>query len=192
MSRKKKSVLAAAARAREGKQAKKLARASEVIEISSNSGMDLEVCSWDGGVNHEVTSDSEFCLTDSDDESEAEEFSDLDGEELVQSIEEEMKKMGLPKPLAIIMQSVGKTAVWKKAEQNRAMGYNGLSTRTQQFHAQKARRKEAEDAILRKRCVTECSQCLIRKTYISFRSNGASMMRSFVKDQTARRQRCQL
>ncbi|KAF9497595.1 hypothetical protein BDN71DRAFT_1504597 [Pleurotus eryngii] len=158
MARKKKSVLVAAARARNAKFAKKLEQ--KPIEISSSS--DSEVCHWDGGVNHEPTSDSEFCITDSEmDTSDCEEFSDLDGEDLVDSIEEEMKKKGLPVPLAIIMQSAGQTAVWKKAERNWAMGYNGQSARTKQLHAKKACEKAATDVVLRK-------------------SKGADMMRSFV------------
>ncbi|KAG9223379.1 hypothetical protein PLEOSDRAFT_154753 [Pleurotus ostreatus PC15] len=126
MSRKKKAILVAAARAREGCQDRRhalgppiSANTPEVIAISSDS----DTGSWDGGVNHTPTSDSEFCWTDSSTNIDsAEELTDLDGEELIEKIEEEMRKLNLPAPLAIIMQSAGNTEVWKKAEKNRNHG----------------------------------------------------------------------
>ncbi|KDQ25265.1 hypothetical protein PLEOSDRAFT_1077894 [Pleurotus ostreatus PC15] len=126
MGRKKNSKFAAAARARAGKK--------RIEDISDES----DICDWDGTVNHDSESDSE------------EELSELDGEDLVESIEAERKKLGLPEPLAIIMESAGNVAVWAKAEKNRGLGYNGQSKRTQQHRAQKACEKAKIDEELRK------------------------------------------
>ncbi|KAF9502066.1 hypothetical protein BDN71DRAFT_1500217 [Pleurotus eryngii] len=147
MARKKNSVIAAAARMREAKVTRNQTKPNvEDSGSASDTKPDVDMCCWDGSVNHVPSSDEEPMGFDTD----AEEFSDLDGEELVASIEEEMKRKGMPLPLAIIMQSAGNIEVWSSAERNRALGYNGNSKRTKQRHAQKAREKEDEDAVTRK------------------------------------------
>lgn len=141
MGRKKNSKVAAAARARAGKK--------RIEDISDES----DVCDWDGTVNHkycESDSDSDFEFSPSSESDSEEELSELDGEDLVESIEAERKKLGLPEPLAIIMESAGNVTVWAKAEKNRGLGYNGQSKRTQQHRAQKAREKAKIDEELRK------------------------------------------
>ncbi|KAG5219764.1 hypothetical protein IMY05_C4770000100 [Salix suchowensis] len=79
-----------------------------------------------------------------------EELSELDGEDLVESIEAERKRLGLPEPLAIIMESAGSVAVWAKAEKDRGLGYNRQSKCTQQHCVQKACKKAKIDKELQK------------------------------------------
>ncbi|KAG5219374.1 transposase domain-containing protein [Salix suchowensis] len=89
MARKKNSVIAAAARMREAKVTRNQTKPNvEDSGSASDTEPDVDMCCWDGSVNHVPSSDEEPMGFDTD----AEEFSDLDGEELVASIEEEMKR----------------------------------------------------------------------------------------------------
>ncbi|KDQ27883.1 hypothetical protein PLEOSDRAFT_1104556 [Pleurotus ostreatus PC15] len=116
MARKKNSAIAAAARMREAKVTRNQTKPTvEDSSSASDTEPDVDMCCWDGSVNHVPSSDEEPMGFDTD----AEGFSDLDGEELVASIEEEMKWKGMPLPLAIIMQSTGNVEVWSSAERNR-------------------------------------------------------------------------
>jgi hypothetical protein len=125
---------AAAAHAHEGKARKPL----ENILTRTND----EECEWMGGVNHVLSSDSEFYWTDSDMDSDSEsDFSELEGQELIGSLqaclEKELKMLGTVTPYEQFTQQTLTTDEWKRAESKRGFGYTGNSDRTR-------RRKEQE------------------------------------------------
>ncbi|KAF8159193.1 hypothetical protein B0H34DRAFT_655343 [Crassisporium funariophilum] len=144
-------------------------------DSADSEGADFEVTSWTGGVNNHVVlelnadggsggGNSEG--SDWDDTSSEEDLSELEGEELVESLRREFEhKMHLLEALQ------GKTGYekisnanitvedWKKAEQNRHLGYNGLSGRSTRRHELEARKKATEDEKTQKRCDSEiCEQ----------------------------------
>ena len=132
------------------------ANQSPVLSWDSAAFDNDEECHWDGRISHipsDSDSDSEFTWsTGSDTE---EEFSELEGDELVGSLqkqlEAEIKMLRQPTPYELITKS--RTAKeWVKAESNRSLGYNGLSERTKRRNDQQARAKEKVDAVTRKRC----------------------------------------
>ena len=95
------------------------------------------------------TEHGELALGSSEDE-----FSELEGEELVESLRRRQEHEA---NLVEEVSGYGKLAnsqltgrEWRKAESSRKLGYNGLSVRTKRFHAQKAREKEKVDAEMRK------------------------------------------
>ncbi|KAF9498392.1 hypothetical protein BDN71DRAFT_1428706 [Pleurotus eryngii] len=135
MARKKNSVIVAAAQMHKAKVTQNQTKLT-VKDSSSTSDteLDVDMCYWDGSVNHVLLSDEEPIGFDTN----TEEFSDLDGEELVASIKEEMKQKGIPLLLVIIMQSARNIEVWSSAERNCALEYNGNSKWTKQHHMQKA------------------------------------------------------
>lgn len=121
-----------------------------------------EECSWQGGVNH-IPTDSEWEVAESNSTSdsgsdEGSELEELEGAELLNSLQREMEMVDSLVPAA------GRTPTayelldprkltakdWKKAESNRHLGYNGLSGRTQRRKEQQAREKAESDAQLRK------------------------------------------
>jgi len=115
------------------------------------------VCQWDGGINY-VPSDSELSQSNSDwstgSGSETDEFSELEGDELRESLETqlqaEMDMLSIP---SLYEQVLGwHTSVdWKRAERNRNLGYNKMSDRTKHRQAHNAREKEKIDSVSRKR-----------------------------------------
>jgi hypothetical protein len=114
-----------------------------------------EVCHWNGGISHipsDSDSDSEFSwATDSDTE---DEFSELEGDRLVESLQKqlEMEIEMLHQPTAYKMITKSCTAKeWTQAETKRGLGYNGLSVRTKCRNGQQAREREKGDSIARKR-----------------------------------------
>ena len=137
----------------------------EVVDLQSDEEQEAEATTWPGGVeNHELWgSDSEYSSTEEDlptedgelimDSSE-DEFSELEGKELVESLQRRQEHEA---ELVEEVTGYGKVASsrltgteWRKAESSRKLGYNGLSARTKRFHAQKAREKEKVDAEMRK------------------------------------------
>ncbi|KIJ26810.1 hypothetical protein M422DRAFT_272092 [Sphaerobolus stellatus SS14] len=165
---------AAAVRAREAHHHRNTS--VEVIEISSDEDCDAELCNWVGGVNHCLSSDSGFSWTDSESNSNSE-FAELEGEKLLQSIDnqqavlqaaleaelqQEIKDLAKPTLYNTLTQTKHTTESWKIAEKNQGLGYTGTSSRTRQRREQEARKKEVEDAELRK-------------------SHSAAMMRAFLK-----------
>jgi hypothetical protein len=120
---------------------------NEPIFIGSGSESDDEVCSWTGGVNyqpsdHDLTDGSEY----SDDDSERY-LEDLNDQELVQHLECEVQaEIALLQNQTVFEQLQRKAtdSEWKKAESNRALGYNGQSDRTHRRKNKEARDGEEE------------------------------------------------
>ena len=162
MGRKSKHAIASARRAREGKARGRADGAQPHAKaVCETSPPDFEIsesdseCHWDGGVNNiALDSDSESdgdWQTDSDAESE---LSELEGEELVESLQtqlqNELKSLSVPSPYEVISQS-HTSEDWTKAEGNRSLGYNKLSDRTKRRREHDAREKEKLDSVERKR-----------------------------------------
>ena len=113
-------------------------------------------CDWDGNVNHCLSSDSD---SDWDNEledgfeSDNSEFSELEGEDLKESLqkalEAELTLLAWLMPYEVIQQATT-SKEWKTAEQNRGLGYYGLSDQTQCCHEKKVRDKENKDKELHK------------------------------------------
>jgi hypothetical protein len=109
-------------------------------------------CSWTGGVNHTMSSDSALSDSDSYDDWESDsDFSELEADDLIESLRAEVEKemreemQVLPTLYQKLTQPVS-SKEWRKAESNRALGYNGLSSRSNRRHAQEVREKDAKDA----------------------------------------------
>jgi hypothetical protein len=148
MPSKKRFLAAAAARAREGRAQK--------------SHRSDEECEWTGGVNHILSSDSEFHWTDSDTDTDSEsDFSELEGQELIGSLQacldRELAILGEQTPYDKLSQQTLTTKAWKEAEAKRGFGYTGNSDRTRRRKDKEARKKGEKDAILRKRWDTAFS-----------------------------------
>ncbi|KAF9455972.1 hypothetical protein BDZ94DRAFT_1327277 [Collybia nuda] len=106
-------------------------------------------CDWDGGINHTLSSDSEFCWTDSDESDDSKEFTELEGDALLDNInhlQAEVDLLSARTPYEQMTETVLTSKDWKKAESHRGLGYNGQSIRTHQQKAQEARKQAAEDA----------------------------------------------
>ncbi|KAF8220442.1 hypothetical protein L208DRAFT_1382661 [Tricholoma matsutake] len=114
-------------------------------------------CDWDGTVNHYLSSVRDSAWTDSEaddeDDSEGTEYSDLEGDSLVESLqktlEAELESLRKPTPYEAIKQDLS-TKNWKKAEQNQGFGYGGHSDQTKRCHDKKVHDKEEEDKNLQK------------------------------------------
>ena len=125
------------------------------VDIGSDPPSDSEICFWDGGVNHYPSDVEETTHWNSDSEEEG--FSDLQGDELLQSLQKTQQKElerieNVSKPTAFDKMSQDLTSEeWKKAESNRHLGYSKGSTRTQCCHDLEARQKEEKDYEIRKR-----------------------------------------
>jgi len=151
---KKKSQQIQAAKAREGRALKQL-RMDTDSELS-----DVEVTSWTGGVKNHVIglvdSDSEFEDTDWESESSEDEIDGLQGDELVESLRKEVEsemellRQAAETPYEKISNGNLTAKDWKRAEQNRGLGYDGHASRTQRKHSQNAREKAESDKIARK------------------------------------------
>jgi hypothetical protein len=126
------------------------------VDIGSDPPSDSEICSWNGGLNHYPSDVEKTTHWDSDSESEEDGFSDLEGDELLESLqkvqEKDLKRLeNVSKLTAFDKMSQNLTSEeWKKAESNRHLGYSKGSTRTQRRHDLEARRKEEKDSVIRK------------------------------------------
>ena len=163
MSRTSKRFLKAAAAARAAKANKsaeptqKDSKRAAIEILDSNSDSDgnsdhTEVeskCGWDGDVNQAGESDDDDYSSDS-----GEELQELEGIELLQSLElcstKEKELQAASAQYLELLRNVSQKE-WEKAETNRGLGYSGLSVRTKRRHNQKAREKEANDAVMRQR-----------------------------------------
>jgi hypothetical protein len=144
MPAKKLSHLTAAARAREGKVKKGLRNNPD------------DECEWEGGVNHVLSSDSGTDWTKSDSDSDPQsDFSELEGQELVESLqsclEKELEMLGSQTPYEKVLIRRLTLGDWKKAEGNRGFGYTGNSDRSKRRKEQQAREKAKQDEVLRQR-----------------------------------------
>jgi hypothetical protein len=87
---------------------------------------------------------SEFDDTEWESESSEDEIDGLEGAELVESlrkeVESELLKQAAETPYEKISNGNLTTKDWKRAEQNRGLGYDGHASRTQRKHSQNARR----------------------------------------------------
>ena len=166
MQYKSKSKKRSAANAREAKVQKRLKTADEehkTTSIQTDSDSDVEVTSWTGGVkNHLIISDdidSDFDNTEWEVEYSEDDLDDLEGEELIESLQKEIEhEISLLEelnttPYEKISQVNLTTKKWKNVEKKRGFGYNGHAERTQRKHRQRAREKAEKDAVTRKRCV---------------------------------------
>ena len=118
------------------------------------------VTAWTGGVNNHVVvtdnSDSDDTEWESGSSDEELEDDELEGDELVESLRREIEhEIQLLQELEPTPYEILKTVVsakeWKKAKQNRGLGYNGRGKRTQRKQRQEAREKAEKDKIARKR-----------------------------------------
>ncbi|KAJ2932563.1 hypothetical protein H1R20_g4555, partial [Candolleomyces eurysporus] len=144
MPRKKQSKINAAAHARRAR----LERDNNVVTplqtqtTEKSNDEPTETCNWDGTVNHELSSDSEFCYTDSDlaeCSDEDDQVSEMEGDDLHRAANRELevqivelKKMGVFERLMKTAKEFT-TKLWKKAEDRQRSGVNtGSSKRTKQ------------------------------------------------------------
>ncbi|PCH37054.1 hypothetical protein WOLCODRAFT_157754 [Wolfiporia cocos MD-104 SS10] len=193
---------AAAARARTGKQlrthasARKQSRASQaqvsaaqdVLCISSDE--DDERTSWMGGVSYMISSDKDEDGEDlnddegnngdddGDDDDNDNDLSELEGDELHQSLEMAQQRKERNRDAFSILMRPMSQSIWKQAESNRALGYNGMSDRTKRRHDKKLR----DEQVHRKRYLSQ----FMGKMYVltSFgHSSGAQFMHSFFSTQ---------
>ena len=99
-------------------------------------------CGYAGGVNCDWSdSDSEY----DEDYTDMESLEDMDGDELddnLQELKAELEDLFTPTKYDQIMEPK-LTTDWKKAEQNRNLGYSGNSKRTRERRAKEARDREA-------------------------------------------------
>jgi hypothetical protein len=115
-----------------------------VTEISDSSDSE---CNYVGSVNIEISSDEE-----GGDEiawaAGCESVSEFDEADVIEmkkgAVMDETKDERLPRSLYSELGVGLKKKGWKKVEANRSLGYNGLSERTQQHHAAKARQGQEE------------------------------------------------
>jgi len=113
------------------------------------------IFSWDGGVNHHSSDVEKTTHWDSDFEEEG--FSDLEGDELLQSLQraqqKDLERLGnVSNPTAFDKMSQNLTLEeWKMAESNQHLGYSKQSMQTQCCHDLEARWKEEKDSAIQKR-----------------------------------------
>ena len=102
-----------------------------------------------------VHDSSSECNSD-DGNAEDDELSELEGEGLRESLRvriegeiEEIESFGVPQFPAYktIMRDIS-MGEWQKAESNQALGYNGLSERTQRRHRQEVREADEKNKVL--------------------------------------------
>ncbi|KIJ26075.1 hypothetical protein M422DRAFT_272891 [Sphaerobolus stellatus SS14] len=142
MPRNKAKTLAAAC-AQEGKTQKRLQREQPVDDNGSEEPIvisedeDEDVCSWS-----EEETESEREQGDDDI------FEVLQGEEVINGLQklckmqQDLEGLSMPTSYERIMAVKG-SQQWRKAEANRALGYNGLSERRKQVIRQENHKKEA-------------------------------------------------
>jgi hypothetical protein len=156
MPHKRRSQQLQAAKAREGRALKRLQIDSDLDTDGESS--EVEVTSWTCVNNHIGLdeSDSDFGDTEWESESSEDEVDELEGADLVESLRKEIEnelnllKQAAQTPYEKISNGNLTARDWKKAEQNRGLGYNGLASRTQRKHRQDAREKAERDKITRK------------------------------------------
>ena len=112
------------------------------IDISSNSDSD---CGYKGGVNCYWSDSDDSDFSDLEECSDADSLEELEGDELEANLLElrtELADLGAPTKYDQITESKLEKD-WRKVEQNRALGYNGNSKRTQEQCAKEACNREA-------------------------------------------------
>jgi hypothetical protein len=123
----------------------------------SDSEDDAECTKWSGGVNHILSSDSDSVPfdtdTDTDTDSDSEGFEELEGDELLESLQrqgaqEQAERLKRITAYEKLQWNIGGRE-WKQAESNRKLGYTGNSARTRRRHEKAARDKSNEDEKLR-------------------------------------------
>ncbi|EPT01617.1 hypothetical protein FOMPIDRAFT_41382 [Fomitopsis schrenkii] len=141
---------------------------SETEESDSDSSRGPKNCTWDGTVNHEVEED--WPEEDSGDESSDDEVVELEGDELLASLQRvaehkaHLRRIRDNSYTEMLRPLTGSD--WKGIEKNRRLGYNGQSERTKRRKNLNARNKAGTDAVLRGSS--------------PLHSAGAAMMRAFV------------
>jgi hypothetical protein len=122
------------------------------------------VTAWRGGVNNHLIiielssddNDSDFTDTDMESQLSEDEIDELEGDELVESLQKEIESEirmlnNLSNENAFTQITMARTKKeWKKIEANRSLGYTGNSVRTQRRHNEAARKKAEKDDGLRK------------------------------------------
>lgn len=104
-------------------------------------------CGYNGGVNREDSETEYRPGTSSNEESDGESLDEFSGDELEQNLQQQRELLGKaaaltrPTPYSQITHSKTK-AEWTKAEQNRALGYNGHSKCTMRRKDQEARERD--------------------------------------------------
>jgi hypothetical protein len=148
------------------RQAKKQKKAGSPIYVSSSGDSDVETfenpqsynpeidcTSWAGGINHELSSDSDW-VDGSDDESD-DDLSELEGDALRESLcltlQHEIELLREATPYEKINKQKLTRQDWKKIESCRSLGYDGASGRSKRRKEKLARDKAKTDAQLRKR-----------------------------------------
>jgi len=147
----------------EARKARWNKKPNEIIEISdgSDNDSDIECTGWQGGVCHiisdsEDSSDGYITILSSD--SEDDDLEDISGEAVIEGLQREwqmrqdLEQLALP-TVAEKLMSYSNASLWRKAESNRSLGYNGLSERTKFRHNKQDRDKAAADKITRERWV---------------------------------------
>jgi len=123
--------------------------------VDEDTDSDDQCTRWTGGINHVNSSDSEedldFELSDmvTDSLDEDEDFGELEDEELLASLQlqgaQEAEKLKRITAYEKLQRDISECE-WKKAESNRALGYNGNSARTKRRSEKAARDKSEADA----------------------------------------------
>ncbi|KAJ2911426.1 hypothetical protein MD484_g8988, partial [Candolleomyces efflorescens] len=131
--------------------------------------MNVTETEWDGTVNHELSSDSEFCFTDSDlaeSSGEDDQLLEMEGDDQLLEMEgddlhhaanhelegqvDKLKRIGAFGKLMNMAKELTPT-LWKKAEDRQQSGINtGASKCTQQRRDKNLRDKEEKDKELQK------------------------------------------
>ncbi|KIJ39220.1 hypothetical protein M422DRAFT_258109 [Sphaerobolus stellatus SS14] len=157
----------AAARAWEGKAQKRQQEEQPIDDNGSSepiviSDSEDDVCSWSGGVictpDIHGTDDGYITVWDTEEEIESvgeqgdnDIFEVLQGEEVIDGLQksckmqQDLEELSTPTSYERIMGVKG-SKQWRKAESNRALGYNGLSERRKREIRQENREKEAAAA----------------------------------------------
>jgi hypothetical protein len=152
---------AAAARAR-------LARHSCLSEFPLDDTVDLTLsdnesahnpdeCNWSGSVNHMPSDCSDWYDSGNETKSDSEDFVELEGNELVESMNQIQGSIQYELEVALketmtyeVFNEMKLTPKeWAMAENKRGFGYSGNSSRTQRRKGQQARQKADKDAELR-------------------------------------------
>jgi hypothetical protein len=106
-----------------------------------------ECMDWDGSLNHFTVEELEQSDTDDDDEDtdDNEEFMELEGDELLQSLQLQGERERATIEALSTFRELKRTITkkeWKKAESSKRVVYSGNSSRTQQRKAKNARDME--------------------------------------------------
>jgi ribosomal protein S13 len=127
-------------------------RATSVSDLTLEG--DQDVCSWTGGVNNHLE-DRPDDWVDTPEDLEMDDLEELEGEELQNSLENQMdqeSEMFEKADAAIyrkLMRSIS-SKEWKRAEMNRGLGYNGQSERSKQRKKKEVKDRARRDEQTRK------------------------------------------